>query len=253
MENQDFNSRTQDLIVLTDEIIKLLQKIKNKVDIDQKENAENGRYEFAYVKYYLAEILSLLNLSIYLLKHDIFRKYTYFPARLIMEIVLQQEHVYSVKNKDGLDEVRRLFFKDIATSAKSSLTWPGDGGKEKIRNHLNLLNIASKILKLNFNTDNVSAKSKQNIKILCDKSCIVVKKFTGSELYSFYEILSESSHANVVSIGASNHENDDIGLLSIFEISIELAIRFCEMIINESKYERLQVDVRNIKRIAGVE
>jgi hypothetical protein len=253
MENQDFNSRTQDLIVLTDEIIKLLQKIKNQVDIDQKENAENGRYEFAYVKYYLAEILSLLNLSIYLLKHDIFRKYTYFPARLIMEIVLQQEHVYSVKNKDGLDEVRRLFFKDIATSAKSSLAWPGDGGKEKIRNHLNLLNIASKILKLDFNTDDVSAKSKQNIKTLCDKSCIVVKKFTGNELYSFYEILSESSHANVVSIGASNHENDDIGVLGIFEISIELAIRFCEMIINESKYEQLQVDVRNIKRIAGVQ
>ena len=80
-----------------------------------------------------------------------------------MEIVLQLEHVYSVKNNKGLDEVRRLFFKDIVTSAKSSLAWSGDGGKEKIRNHLSLLNIASKILKLDFNTNDVSAKSKRNI------------------------------------------------------------------------------------------
>src|SRR3989344_9178475 len=148
MENKDFNSRTQDLIVLTDEIIKLLQKIKNHVDIDQKENAENGRYEFAYVKYYLAEILSLLNLSIYLLKHDIFRKYVYFPARLIMEIVLQLEHVYSVKNKKGLNSVRRTFFKDIAISAKSSLALPGEGSKNVIKNHLSFLDVASKILRI---------------------------------------------------------------------------------------------------------
>lgn len=249
---KDFNSQMQDLIALADEIIKVLQKIRSQTDTDQKENAENGRWEFAYVKYYLKEVSSLLNLSVYLLKHDTFRKYTYFPARLIMEIVLQQEHVYSVKNKKGLNGVRRLFFKDIATSAKSSLDLPGEGGKDKIKNHLNLLDIASKILKLDFKTDNVSAKSKRDIKTLCDNSCIIVKQFTGSELHSFYEILSESSHANVVSIGASDSENDEVGALGIFEISIELAIRFCEMIIRESKYEQLNIDLKNIKIISGI-
>ena len=253
METKDFNSHMQDLIALADEIIKVLQKIKNKTDIDQKENAENGRWEFAYVKYYLKEVSSLLNLSVYLLKHNIFRKYTYFPARLIMEIVLQLEHVYSVKNKKGLNGVRRLFFKDIAISAKSSLALPGEGSKNVIKNHLSFLDVASKILRIDFNTKNVSEKSNRDIKSLCDKSSIVVKQYTGSELYSFYEILSESSHANVVSIGASDSENDEIGASSIFEISIELAIRFCEMVINESKYEQLGVDVKNIKRIAGIE
>ena len=121
---KDFNSQMEDLISLAGEIIKVLQKIKNQSDTDQKENAENGRWEFAYIQYYLKEVSSLLNLSVYLLKHDTFRKYTYFPARLIMEIVLQQEHVYSVKNKKGLNGVRRLFFKDIAISAKSSLAAP---------------------------------------------------------------------------------------------------------------------------------
>jgi len=237
METKDFNSQTQSLIALSDETIKVLQKIKNQTDLDQKKNAENGHCEFAYVEYYLIEVFSLLNFSVYLLEHDIFRKYTYFPARLIMEIVLQLEHVYSVKNKKGLNGVRRLFFKDITSSAKYSLALPGDGGKSKIRNHLNLLDIASKILKLDFNINNVSEKSNRNIKPLCDKSCIIVKKCTGSELHNFYKILSESSHANVVSIGASNHLNDEIGALGIFEISIELTIRFCEMVINESKYE----------------
>lgn len=253
MENRDFNSQMQDLVALADEIMKVLQKIKSQTDLDQKENAENGRYEFAYVEYYLIEVSSLLNLSVYLLKHDIFRKYTYFPARLIMEIVLQLEHVYSVKNKKGLNGVHRLFFKDIAASAKSSLALPGDGGKSKIRDHLSLLDIASKILKLDFNTNNVSEKSNRDIKTLCDKSCIIVKRCTGSELYNFYKVLSESSHANVVSIGASNSLNDEIGALGIFEISIELTIRFCEMVISESKYEQLGADVKNIKRIAGIE
>ena len=101
MESQDFNSRKQALVVLAKEIEKVLQKIKNQTDIDQKENAENGRMEFAYIKYYLAEVFSLLDLSIYLLEHSTFRKYTYFPARLIMEISLQLEQVYSVKNKKG--------------------------------------------------------------------------------------------------------------------------------------------------------
>ncbi len=250
---KDFNSQMEDLISLAGEIIKVLQKIKNQSDTDQKENAENGRWEFAYIQYYLKEVSSLLNLSVYLLKHDTFRKYTYFPARLIMEIVLQQEHVYSVKNKKGLNGVRRLFFKDIAISAKSSLALPGDSGNNKIINHLNLLDIASMILELDFKTDDVSAKSKRDIKTLCDKSCIVVKQFTGSKLYSFYEILSESSHANVLSIGASDSENDEGGALGIFEISIELIIRFCEMVIHESKYEQLNSDLKNIKLIAKLE
>ncbi len=253
METKNFNSQMQNLIALADEIVKVLQKIKNQSDLDQKENAENGCYEFVYVKYYLAEVSSLLNLSVYLLKHDTFKKYTYFPARLIMEIVLQLEHVYSIKNKKGLNGIRRLFFKDIATSAKSSLALPGEGGKDKIKNHLSLLDIASKILRLGFKTDDISEKSNRNIKSLCDKSHVVIKKCAGSDLYNFYEILSEFSHANVVNIGASNHQNDEIGALGIFEISIELSIRFCEMVINESKYEQLQTDVKNIKRIAGIE
>ncbi len=156
METKDFNSQMQNLIALADEIIKVLQKIKSETDLDKKENAENGRMEFAYVQYYLAEVSSLLNLSVYLLKHDIFRKYTYFPARLIMEIVLQLEHVYSVKNRKGLNGVRRLFFKDIAISGKSSLALPGEGDKDKISSHLSFLNIVSKILKLDFKTDDVS-------------------------------------------------------------------------------------------------
>lgn len=252
METKDFNSHMRDLIVFTDEIIKVLQKIKIQIDLDQKENAENGNYEFAYVKYYLKELSSLLSLSVYLQEHDTFRKYTYFPARLIMEIVLQLEHVYSIKHTKGLDKVSILFFKDIAISAKSSLAKPGDTGKDKIRDHLNLLDIASKILKLDFNTGDVSAKSKRDIKMLCDKSHIVVKQWTGSELYSFYEILSESSHANVVNIGASDSENDKVGALGIFEISIELAIRFCEIVIHESKYEQFEVDIKNLKKIAGI-
>lgn len=240
------------LIALADEILKVLRKIKNQIDKDEKENAENGRYDFAYVKYYLAEVSSLLNLSVYLLKHDTFRKYTYFPARQIMEIVLQLEHVYSVKNMEGLDGVRRIFFKDIAISIKSTLALPGDSGKDKLETHLSLLDIASMILKLDFKTEDISAKSKRGIKFLCGKSSVTIKQHTGAELYSFYEVLSESSHANVVNIGASESANDQIGSLNIFEISIELAIRFCEMVINESTYEQLNADVINLKNIAGI-
>ena len=252
METKDSNSQMQDLIALADEITKVLQKIKNQTDLDQNENAENGHYEFAYVKYYLAEMSSLLNFSAYLLEHNTFRKYIYFPTRLIMEIILQLEHVYSVKKRKGANGVRRLFFKDIAISGKSSLALPGEGGKDKISSHLSFLNIASKILRLDFKTDDVSAKSNRDIKSLCDKSNIVIKKFTGSDLYSFYEILSESSHANVVNIGTSNSVNDEIGAMDIFEIGIELTIRFCEMIISESKYGQLQTDVTRIKGIAGI-
>jgi len=252
MDEQNINSRKRGLIALAEEIEKVLQKIKAQSEQEKKENAENGRMEFAYVEYYLAEVSSLLNLSVYLLEHSMFRKYTYFPARLIMEIVLQLEHVYSIKNKKGINGVRRLFFKDIAISAKSSLALPGEKGKEKITKHLSLLNIASKILRLDFKTDDVSAKSNRDIKSLCDKSHVVIKKYTGSDLYSFYEILSESSHANVVSVGASNHENDEIGSLGIFEISLELAIRFCEMVIKESNYKQLEDDLRNLKQVAGV-
>jgi len=252
MENKFSSSKKQNLIVLANEIIKILLKIKEQADLDQKGNAQNGRMDFAYVKYYLVEISSLLNLSIYLLGHGVFRKYTYFPARLIMEIVLQLEHVYSVKKKKGLNGVRRLFFKDIAISAKSSLAWPGEKGKYKMSNHLSFLDIASKILRLDFKTDDVSAKSNRDIKSLCEKSSIVVKNKTGSDLYSFYEIFSESSHANVVSIGASNHENDEVGALEIFTISLELAIRFCEMVISESGYKQLESDLGNLKQAAGI-
>jgi len=252
MENQNLNSRKQGLIALAEEIEKFLQKIKDQNGIGKKENAENGRMEFAYVEYYLAEVSSLLKLSVYLLGHDAFRKYAYFPARLIMEIVLQLEHVYSIKKKKGLNGVRRLFFKDIAISAKSSLAWPGEKGKDTMSRHLGFLDIASKILRLDFKTENVSAKSNRDIKSLCDKSTIVLKNKTGGDLYSFYEILSESSHANVVNIGASNHENDEVGALEVFTISLELAIRFCEMIIIESEYRQLENDLGNLKRVAGI-
>ncbi len=247
-----YNPRKQELIALAVEIGKVLEKIETQNSLSKKEDAENGRMEFAYVEYYLAEISSLLNLSIYLLEHGTFRKYTYFPTRLIMEIVLQLEHVYSVKKKKGLGGVHRLFFKDIAISAKSSLALPGVGDKDRIRNHVSFLDIASNILRLDFKTDDVSAKSNRNIKSLCDKSGVIIKNCTGSDLYSFYEVLSESSHANVVSIGASNHGNDEVEALLIFEISIELSIRFCEMVINESKYEMLQDDSNNLKTIAGI-
>ncbi len=249
---KDYDIHLRNLIVFTEEIIKVLQKLKIQLDLDQKENAENGYYEFAYAKYYLNEVSSLLSLSVYLQKHHTFRKYTYFSARLIMEIVLQLEHVYSIKHAKGLNDVRRLFFKDIAISAKSSLSKPGDSGKSKIRSHLSFLDIASKILRLDFNSDDVSAKSRRDIKMLCDKSRIVVKQWTGSNLYSFYEILSESSHANVVNIGASDIENDKVGALGIFEIGIELVIRFCEMVVNESKYEQFEVDISNLKKIGGI-
>lgn len=252
MGNKYSNSKKQDLIILTSEILKILQKIKDQNSSSKKENAENGRMEFAYVEYYLAEISSLLNLSVYLLGHDAFRKYTYFPARLVMEIVLQLEHVYSVKKKKGLNGVKRLFFKDIAISAKSSLAWPGEKGKDKMSKHLSFLDIASKILRLDFKTEDISAKSNRDMKSLCGKSNIVIKNCTGSDLYSFYEILSESSHANVVSIGASNHENDEVGALEIFTISLELTIRFCEMVIKESDYKQFEGDLKNLKQTAGI-
>jgi hypothetical protein len=252
MGNQDLNARKQGLVALAGEIEKVLQKIKSQNSLHKKENAENGRMDFAYVEYYLAEVSYLLNLSVYLLEHGAFKKYTYFPARLIMEIVLQLEYVYSIKNRKGLNAVRRLFFKDIAISAKSSLALPGEKGKDKMSSHLRFLNIASKILRLDFRTEDVSAKSNRDIKSLCDKSHIIIKNFTGSDLYSYYEILSESSHANVVSIGASDYVNDEEGALGIFEISLELAIRFCEMVISENKYQQMEVDLNNLIRIAGI-
>lgn len=240
------------LVALADEIIKVLQEIRNQNDTNQKENAENGRMEFAYVEYYLTEVSSLLKLSTYLLEHGTFRKYTYFPARLIMEIVLQLEHVYSVKKRKGSIGIRRLFFKDIATSAKSSLELPGEGSKDKIRSYISFLDICSKILRLNFKTDNVSARSIRDIKLLCDKSRIVIKNCTGSELYNFYKILSEPLHANVVNMGASDYTHGGIAASNIFEISLELSIRFCEMIIHESKYKELEDNIKKVKDIAGL-
>jgi len=177
---QTLAEQKESLINLASEIIKVLEKIKKQIDIDQSDNAKNGRYEFAYVKYYLEEVTSLLNFSIYLLKDKAFAKYAYFPARLIMEITLQLEHVYSIKSKKGLNAVRRLFFKDIAVSAKSSLASPGERGKDKMKSHLNLLDVASRILRLDFKTSDVSAKSKRDIKTLCDKSCILGEGFLPS-------------------------------------------------------------------------
>jgi hypothetical protein len=252
MNEPNINSRKLKLIALARDIEKVLQKIKLQGEQEKKENAGSGRMEFAYVEYYLAEISSLLNLSIYLLDHSVFRKYTYFPARLIMEIVLQLEHVYSIKNKKGLDGVRRLLFKDITISAKSSLVLPGEKDKKNITKHLILLDIASKILRLDFKTDDVSIKSNREIKSLCNKSHIIIKKCTGSDLYSFYEILSESSHANIISVGANNREDNEISALGIFEISLELAIRFCEMVIKESNYKNFEHDLGNLKRVAGI-
>ena len=52
METNDLNSRMQSLFALTNEIIKVLQKIKSQNDVKKKENAENGRMEFANVEYY---------------------------------------------------------------------------------------------------------------------------------------------------------------------------------------------------------
>lgn len=252
MENQNLNSRKQGLITLAEEVERFLQKIKDQNGIGKKENAENGRMEFAYVEYYLAEVSSLLKLSVYLLGHDAFSKYTYFPARLIMEIVLQLEHVYSIKKKKGLNGVRRLFFKDIAVSAKSSLTLPGEKGKGAMTRHLDFLDIASKILRLDFKTEDVSAKSNRDMKSLCDKSTIILKNKTGGDLYSFYEVLSESSHANVASVGASNYGNNEVVALEVFAISLELSIRFCEMVITESGYKQLENDLGNLKHIAGI-
>jgi hypothetical protein len=252
MEKKDLESRKENLISLATEIDQVIEKIKALNDADKTDNAKNGRMEFAYVKYYLAEVSLLLHLSLYLLEHEKFSKYIYSPTRLIMEIVLQLEHVYSVKEKKGLDAVRRLFFKDIAISAKSTLSMPGEGGKGVIKKQINLLDIASKILKLDFKTDDVSAKSSRDIKSLCDKSNVVIKKCTGSDLYSFYELLSESSHANVVSIGASNHKSDEVGTLGIFELTLELTIRFCEIIIIESEYEQLEDGLGRLKKILGV-
>ncbi len=253
MENSRVDNNEQALTTLTNRILNFLNEIKKQLDFDKDKNAENGYWEFAYAEYYLAEVSNLLNLSMYLLKKELFQKYIDFPIRLIMEIVLQMEHIYSTKNNKGLDSVRRLFFKDMAISAKSTLSWPGgDEGKQKITNQLNLLNIGAKILKLDFNTDDVSKKSKRDIKPLCDKSQITVKKITGSELYCFYELLSGSHHSNVVNIGASNKYSDKKESLGIFEIGIELAIRFCEMIVKESQYSHLNTELNNLKQIAGV-
>lgn len=252
MENITTENKEQALTDLTNKIIDFLNKIKNEFNLDKNKNAKNGYWEFAYAEYYLVEISSLLSLSIYLLKNEIFQKYIDFPTRLIMEIVLQMEHIYSIKNSKGLDSVRRLFFKDMAISAKSTLSWPGDKGKQKITDQLNLLNIGAKILKLDFNTNDVSEKSKRDIKPLCNKSQLTVKKITGSGLYCFYELLSGSHHSNVVNIGANNQYSDKTGSLGIFEIGIELAIRFCEMVTKESQYAHLNPDLDDIKQIAGV-
>lgn len=249
---KDFNTHMKALFSLTNEIIQILRKIETQATLDKKSNAENGYWEFAYLEYYLKEIVSLLEFSIHLQAHDSFRKYTHFPARLIMEIVLQMEHVYCVKNKKGQKAVQRLLLKDITKSGKASLGRPGDAGKDTIKNYMGLFEITAKVLRLDFILSDVSEKSNRDIKLLCKKSCINVKKCTGDDLYYFYEAFSELSHANIADIGANQHAREDIRELSIFEVSIELAIQFTEMIVKESKYTQMDSDIQNLKRIAGV-
>ena len=249
---KDFNTHMKALFSLTNEIIQILRKIETQATLDKKRNTENGYWEFAYLEYYLKEIVSLLELSINLQAHDSFRKYVHFPARLIMEIVLQMEHVYCVKNKKGQKGVKRLLLKDMTKSGKASLERPGDGGKDTIKKYMGLFDIAGKILRLDFISSDVSEKSNRDIKTLCGKSCIIVKKCTGDDLYHFYGAFSELSHANIADIGANQHLSEDIRELNIFEVSIELAIRFSEMVVKESNYTQMDTDIQNLKRIAGV-
>lgn len=249
---KDFNIHMRALFSLTNEVIRILRKIETQAILDKKGNAENGHWEFAYLEYYLKEIVSLLELSMHLQAHDSFRKYMHFPARLIMEILLQMEHIYWVKNKKGQKAVKRLLLKDMTKSGKASLGWPGDGGKDTIKNYMGLFDIAAKILRLDFTSSDVSEKSNRNIKTLCGKSCIVVKKHAGDDLYHFYEAFSELSHANIAGIGANQHSSEDIRELEIFEVSIELAIRFSEMVVKESNYTQMDYDIQNLKRISGV-
>jgi len=251
MEN-DFNTHMKTLFSLTNEVIKILRKIESQAILDKKDNAENGYWEFAYLEYYLKEIVSLLELSMHLQAHDSFRKYMHFPARMIMEIVLQMEHVYCVKNKKGQKAVKRLLLKDITKSGKASLGRPGDGGNDTIKNYMGLFDIAGKILHLDFISSNVSERSNRNIKTLCGKSHIIVKKCTGDGLYHFYEAFSELLHANIADIGANQHSSEDIRELNIFEVSIELAIRFSEMVVKESNYTQMNYDIQNLKRISGI-
>lgn len=249
---KDFNTHLQALFSLTNEVIQILRKIETRATLDKKNNAGNGYWEFAYLEYYLKEIVSLLELSKHLQAHDSFRKYVHFPARLIMEIVLQMEHVYYVKNKKGQKAVNCLLLKDLTKSGKASLGKPGDGGKNIIKNYIGLFDIAAKILRLDFISSNVSEKSNRDIKSLCKKSCIIVKKCEGDDLYHFYETFSELSHANIADIGANNHSSEDIRELTILEIIIELAIRFSEMVVRESNYMQMDSDIQNLKRIAGI-
>lgn len=248
----DFNTHLKALLSLTNNTVGVLRKIETQANVDKKNNAKNGYWEFAYLEYYLKEVISLLEFSIYLQTHNSFRKYVHFPARQIMEIVLQMEHIYFVKNKKGQKAVKRILLKDLTKSGKASLGKPGDGGKDTIKSYISLFDIASKILRLDFMSSNVSEKSNRSIKSLCEKSCIIVKKCTGDDLYHFYEAFSELSHANIADIAVNNHSGEDIRELSILEISIEFAIRFSEMAVKESNYTQMNSDMHNLKRTFGI-
>jgi hypothetical protein len=252
MLSQEETKRKEGYFYLTEKVLKTLREIDALNKKDHKENSKNGRMDFAYAEYYIEELVQLLNFSIYVLEHNEFRKYIHFPIRLIMEILLQMEHVYSVKKKKGLKGVQRLMFKDITSSSKRALALPGDKGGGKIKTYLRLLNFASRILKLDFLTDHVSELSDTNIKSLCEKSTLVIKKTTGADLHHFYSALSESSHANFATIGASNVGDINGQAFETYEIGIELAIRFCEMVITESKYTKLDEDIKELKRLAGI-
>ena len=71
---KDFNTHKKALFSLTNEVIQILRKIETQATLDKKRNAENGYWEFAYLEYYLKEIVSSLELSINLQAHDSFRK-----------------------------------------------------------------------------------------------------------------------------------------------------------------------------------
>ena len=77
---KDFHAHMGDLFSLTDEIIQVCRKIESLATLDKQSNAENGKWEFAYVEYYLKEIVSLLELSIYLQSHESFRKIYALPS-----------------------------------------------------------------------------------------------------------------------------------------------------------------------------
>ncbi|KXJ97939.1 MAG: hypothetical protein UZ19_OD1000842 [Parcubacteria bacterium OLB19] len=249
MNRIQYDTHKEILISLTKDVYALLKKIDSHISEEYKENSENGRMEFAYVKYYSAELQDLLNLTVYLLQHDIARKYTYFPTRLIMEIVLHQENIYSVIKKEGSTEIKKMLFKDLAMSAKKSLEQPGEEGRDVLQKQLLNLDIASRLLKLDFKSEDVTTKSKNIIKQLCENSNLTIKGSSGSSLYDYYALFSETSHANMVALGAHSIGSSDAVALADLEISLEFTMQFCEMVARECNYLDVKLDTENLKLV----